>query len=105
MDEQDWKVLRNVKEAALERLSERILQDCRETIQGGGSWHARYLRVFKAIRHGDDEIAWAFNDLRRSNMLHKLAAMVKLGLVTNEELARFTPRTRESVELLNSFDR
>jgi hypothetical protein len=105
MDEREWKILRGVKEAALERLCERILSSCRETMEGGGTWHERYLRVFRTVGEGNDDIAWAFDDLRRSNMLHKLAAMVKLGLVTDEELARFTPKTRESIEMLKSFMR
>lgn len=55
------------------------------------------------LSDGDDEIAWAFNDLRRSNADERLAFMVKLGLVTDDELGRFDESTRERTRLIQQL--
>lgn len=100
MTESEWKILRTVKEAALERLCGRIMDDCQTVIQGSGTNHERYLRMFEVVEQGDQRIAWAFNDLRRSIADERLAFMVKLGLVTDEELGRFSESTRERTRLI-----
>ena len=49
-------------------------------------------------------LAQAFNDPRRSRMLWQLAAIHAYSLVEPDELARFTPETREAIEsLANEF--
>jgi hypothetical protein len=105
MTESEWKILRTVKEAALERLCGRIMDQSQAVIQGRGTNHERYLRLYKVVQDGDDEVAWAFNDLRRSTADYRLAAMVKLGLVTDEELGRFSEATRESTRFLARISR
>jgi hypothetical protein len=69
-------------------------------IRGEGTSHGRYLRLYETVHKGDDEVDWAFNDLKRSTALIKLGAMARLGLVTDEELARFEPDTRETVRFM-----
>lgn len=49
---------------------------------------------------GVDELARAFDDPRRSLMLWQLAAIPAHGLLKPDEFARFTPRTRERVQVL-----
>ncbi|HEU4557167.1 MAG TPA: hypothetical protein VFS20_04930 [Longimicrobium sp.] len=100
MTESEWKTLRTVKEAALERHCGRILDECQAVIQGSGSSHERYLRLYEVVENGDNQISWAFNDLRRSVADERLAFMVQLGLVTDEELGRFSGETRERTRLI-----
>ncbi|HYH82895.1 MAG TPA: hypothetical protein VEX86_24085 [Longimicrobium sp.] len=103
MIESDWKILRTVKEAALERLCGRILAQAKAVIDSDeGSNHERYGRLFQTIKDRDDDIKWAFDRVSRSNALQKLAAMVKLELVTDEELARFSEETRETARRMLS---
>jgi hypothetical protein len=52
--------------------------------------------VYRLIRERDDDIAKAFNDLRRSTAIQRLASMILLKAVTNEEIAQFSDATRES---------
>ena len=59
MTEAEWKILRTVKGAALERLCGRIMDECQVEIQGSGTNHERYLRLFQVVRQGDDDIARA----------------------------------------------
>jgi hypothetical protein len=45
-------------------------------------------------------MANAFDDLRRSTALQRLASMIALGVVTDEELSRFSVATRDSAVAL-----
>jgi hypothetical protein len=86
LPESDWRVLRSVHRAALDRYCARVLDECERAIRGPDrSAHDRYLRL-----------AAAFDDLRRSTAIQRLAAMIGLGVVTEAELGEFTAPTRES---------
>lgn len=50
------------------------------------------------MKKHDESIAAAFDDLRRSTAIQRLAAMLLLGVVTDEELSQFTAGTRESAK-------
>lgn len=97
--ESDWKILRDLKQVALERLCERTLGEIAAiTIASSRGAHERYLEIFKLIESRDEDLALAFNDVRRSNAIIKLATMRSRGLVTDEEFQRFSDETREVVE-------
>jgi len=99
--ESDWKIFRELRPLALERFCMRVLEKIEPMIRDGSiSQHERYLKVFRFLRDRDDEIAHAFNDPRRSRMIGQLAAIHKYGLLTSDELGRFTARTRETIEWL-----
>jgi hypothetical protein len=99
--ESDWKVFRELQQRALERFCKRALEEV-QTILGRGSrsHHDRYLDVFRLLRTRDDELAYAFNDPRRSRMIIQLAAIHAYGLLESNELERFTERTRATIESL-----
>ena len=95
--ESDWRVLRSVHRAALDRYCARVLDECERAIRvGDGSAHDRYLRLFRLLKERDASVAAAFNDLRRSTAIQRLAAMIGLGVVTDAELSEFSAPTRES---------
>jgi hypothetical protein len=64
------------------------------------SAHDRYLRLFRLIKERDERIVAAFDDLRRSTAIQRLAAMINLGVITDVELAQFSQPTRESATAL-----
>ena len=99
--ESDWKVFRSLREVALERFCKRVLDEvARFTTDTSQSHHERYLELFHWLGERNEELARAFDDPRRSRMLWQLAAIYVDGLLESEELARFTPQTRERVQLL-----
>jgi hypothetical protein len=98
--EPDWKVFRTVREAALDRYCARVLDECAKVIRGGGSNHERYLRLFRILKQRDEDLALAFNDFRRSTAIIQLARIHALGVVTDEELGRFSEGTRKLVTAL-----
>lgn len=96
IDESDWKRLRELKSVALERLCARILQQVAPQCDlNGETNHQRFLKALSLIENGNDEIARAFDDLRRSNALERLRTMISLNLITDEELLGFSPELRK----------
>lgn len=97
--ERDWKHLREVKRAALERYCERVLQECASIISDRArTAHERYLAVHELMRERDDDLSSAFHDHRRSTALLRLLSMRSLGMVTDEEMKGFSRETRERVD-------
>jgi ABC-type branched-subunit amino acid transport system ATPase component len=96
--ERDWKHLRVVHRAALERYCERVLKECEAVLANASrTAHQRYLDLFELTRDRDRELAYAFDDMRRSRALERLMAMQALGVVTDEEMAGFSEETKEEV--------
>src|SRR6266852_7896903 len=100
--EVDWKACRKLQAVALERFCERIVNEVGTIASNNSaSYHTRYLHLFKLIERRDDEIARAFNDPKRSNIVLQLATIVSHGLLTQDELKCLTPELRETVESLS----
>jgi maleate cis-trans isomerase len=58
------------------------------------------------LKDSDMSLSTAFDDMRRSTGLERLAAMIALEVVTDEELNQFSASTRESADMLaDSFRR
>jgi hypothetical protein len=103
MQESEWKIFRQLRVTALERFCEGVLAEIAQLgADSGKSAHEKYLAVFKRIMQRDKELAYAFNDPRRSTALQQLAAIHSLGLLTEDEFARFSPDTRDVVKIWES---
>jgi hypothetical protein len=98
--EREWKILRRVHAAALDRFCERVLTECGSVLNGPGSAHERYRQLFKLLQERNEQLAFAFDDMRRSRAIERLAAMRALGVVTDEEMAEFSPALQSTVEYL-----
>jgi hypothetical protein len=99
--ESEWKIFRELRQVALERFCKRVLDQVqRVPSQTEQTYHERYLELFRWLGERNDELAQAFNDPRRSQMLWQLAAIYAYGLLEPDEFARFTPRTRERIQIL-----
>jgi hypothetical protein len=95
--EADWKTLRALQPVLLDRLCTRIMDELRGVMDDTGmTAHQRYLKLFKLLDERNDEVAAGFDDMRRSRAIQRLANIYELGLFTDDELERFTPKTRDS---------
>jgi hypothetical protein len=102
--ESDWKLLRALKPAALERYCAPVLREVAAlAADAGRSSHERYLALWELLRGRDEPLSSAFDGLRRSTAFFQLARMRRLGLVTDEEFGRFSPDTREAVALISGM--
>lgn len=93
--ESDWKLLSQLRTEALERFCQRVLSEI-ESVSANKtmSAHQRYLEIYQTVQRRDKEVAQIFNDHRRSTAFFELAAIQFHGLLTPEELQRFSPETR-----------
>jgi hypothetical protein len=106
LPERDWKHLRSVHKAALDRYCAQVLQESSAVVQdGAGSPHDGYLRLYRLLQERDAALAVAFNDLRRTTAIPRLASMLQLEVVTDEELSAFTPETQSSARFLSERSR
>lgn len=104
--ESDWKIFSQLRLLALERFCKRVLDEVpRLSLDTERSHHQRYLELFRWLGERNDELATAFDDPRRSQMLRQLAAICAYGLLTPDELGRFTPHTRERIQHLAKKER
>lgn len=101
LEERDWKHLSKLKPLALDRLCLRILSRVQDMAgDASKSPHERYLEVYRIIHDGDEDIAVAFNDIRRSNAWLRLLTMRRLGLITDAEFEGFSEQARHDVSRL-----
>ncbi len=99
--ESDWKIFKQLRELALDRYCQRVLEELtRIAASSGQSHHERYLAVYRLIQRRDDELADTFNDPRRSRAVIQLARIQWHGLLTEDEFARFGAETRDEVQFL-----
>jgi hypothetical protein len=99
--ESDWKVFRGLREMAVQRFCQRVLEEIVQlTRDASRGHHERYLAVFRLIQERDEELARTFDDPARSRMIVQLATIHALGLLSRDELERFTQSTRSIVESL-----
>jgi hypothetical protein len=93
--ERDWKVLRVVGAAALERFCERALDDVRHALAEPGATAAdRLFAIHDLVRASAAEHRRVFGDVRRSRALDQILMMRSAGLLEPTELAQFSDETR-----------
>lgn len=100
--EPDWKVFRSLQPIALERFSQRTLDEIVSAAAGDEKTsHERYLDVYALIKERDKDLAYMFDNPRRSTALEQLLIIQSRKLLTDEELSRFSQETRDVLELLS----
>jgi hypothetical protein len=106
LPEADWRVIRAIHQTALDRYCARVLQECATEIQDmNRSAHDRYLGLFRVVNERDASLAAAFNDLRRSTAIQRLASMIAIGVVTDEELSQLSQATRDAATTVADIQR
>ena len=103
INESDWKVFRQLRAIALERLCERVIDEIRGKASVSDlTAHDRYLDVVGLIKRRDREMANAFDDVRRSTAFIRMLAIVSLGLLTEDEIDQFSPEMRDGLRSLRA---
>ena len=101
ISEADWRIFKEVRVRTLERFCDRVLSEVGSlAAQTVPSSHERYLAVYKLLQKEDKQLGDTFDDNRRSTALFQLARMRSLGLVADEEFARFSSETQDIVTFL-----
>jgi hypothetical protein len=96
--ESDWKIFRELHPIWLDRYCTQVNQQLiRKLTDPRGTEHERYLDAYKIIHQKDKELGNAFNDFRRSTATMQIHIIHGLGVITQEELSRFSEPTRRLV--------
>ncbi len=94
----DWKVFRKLQPIALDRFCQRVLAELtRLACYSGMDNNQRYLAIYTPVKERDKELANMFDGLSRSNAMFQLMLIQARQLLKEEEMAQFTPETRERI--------
>lgn len=100
--ERDWKKLRAMKDDMLNIACERIFEKIDKMMEERKRKdHETYLKLWELLKKEDREISVMFDDLKRNNAVHKLAAWKHNGVISNESFAEFSDETQQTVKELN----
>ncbi len=92
--ESDWKILRQLHPIALERFSQRVVDEIQAiTSDASRSAHDRCVDVFDLVRRRKREMADVFDDMRRSTAFLRLLNIQSHRLLTEEELGASAPKS------------
>jgi len=104
--ERDWKIFRQLYPIARERFGQRAIAEIQRLIsQGGQPCIEQFWDVVDYTAGQKKEVNDVFDDLRRSTAMIKVAILRKEGLLTEGEIARFSPEFREWLEGMRAMSR
>lgn len=97
ISESDWKKFKKIKEEALERFCETVLNDVSEGLSSkeNPTNHGKYLYLYRLIENYDKQIALLFNDHSRSKASIQLMMLRDEGLVNDRDLLSLSDAFRE----------
>lgn len=97
--ERDWKRWRALREVALQRYCDKILEGVVKFRNSKDSAHDRYLKLWKHLHKHDGIIAIVFNDPSRSKAYIQMHAALKHGIISREELFEMSEQTQQLIEV------
>ena len=93
--EADWKVFSSLHPIWIDRFCKRVNGELLRLLSDDSrDAYEQYLAAYKLMHKRDKELGNAFNDFRRSTAVIQLAIIRKLGVITDDELERFSESTR-----------
>lgn len=96
--EADWKKFTKLKEIALERFCEMVLDESRKICDRENTTaHENYVALYQIIRKRDKEIARLFDGHSRSRADLQLLGMYNFELISEDDLSQFSEETQRFV--------
>jgi hypothetical protein len=97
INEPDWRILREWHPLALERACDNAIAEIERELSAKKPSRERFWAVAELVKRQQKEIANLFDDLRRSTALIMIAKIRHHGLLTDEEMSRFSQETQAKV--------
>ena len=99
--EQDWRVFSTLHPVWLDRFCVCVNNKVVQLLANEKNEpYDRYIAAYKLMQKTDKEVESSFADYRRCTAVFQIARIRKLGVITDEELARFSEGTRAVLDLL-----
>lgn len=96
--ERDWKLFRKLQAELTARACEFVFRQVENITNGRvGKEHQSYLDLYRLIEAEDRKIAEMFNNPTRNNVLFKIVALKKHGVLSVEQLQMFSEETQNVV--------
>ena len=97
--EADWKYMRRLKPALIDRLCERINQKTSALLKNPDlNAYERYLATFDNLNEENLNVASAFDDWRRSTIFTRIMDICRQEIFSEEELQGFTQDTQDRID-------
>ncbi len=97
--ESDWKKFKPLRELALARFCERVLDEVeRIRTDKAKDKHERFIAIHRLMRERDKEMNRIFDYLRRSTAVMQICSFRSHELLTEEELRQFSPELVREIE-------
>lgn len=94
--ESDWKVFKQLRANALERMCQQILDESRAILDNEDkSAHERYVELLHLLPERKKDVASCFDHFSRSWATMDLRFMRNWGLVTEDEVAQLSEETEK----------
>ena len=104
--ESDWKYLRKIKDAILNRHCNAILEVIGLINENRkGEEHKSYIQIYRLLEDKDKEIATTYNDIKRSNAIEKIYLMRRHLAMTDTEFSKFSEETQDRVNHILSLEK
>ncbi|RDB42144.1 hypothetical protein DU490_14630 [Halomonas sp. DQ26W] len=98
--ESDWKAFKRLRAVALERFSQRVLDECQQICsKRDATAHERYGELYDLIHKRNREMAHAFDHFSRSRALSCLRLIRMHNLLTEAEVAEFSEETQRATNI------
>lgn len=102
ISESDWKIWRRLRREALDRYSQKVLDDAAKLQSGTGGAHERYLKLYQLIKRRDKQMGQIFDGPSRSDAFFQIAAAVQAKALRSEDLQQFSEEMQQVIEFLTS---
>jgi hypothetical protein len=100
--EPDWRVFSTLHPLWLDRFCVRVNNKVIQLLANEKNEpYDRHIAAYKLMQKTEREIEGSFADYRRSTAVFQIARIRKLGVITDEEFARFSEGTRTVLDLLS----
>jgi len=99
--EKDWKTARSMQERVLNLACERILEKVSGILKNDDDdSHAKYIELWKTLHAENRWIKIMFDDFKRSSAIDQISFWRFCDLITDDEMALFSPETQDRIETL-----
>ena len=103
--EKDWKLFRKLQIELTAKACEMVFKKIENIASDRfGKEHQSYLDLYRLIEIEDAKIAEMFNNPTRNNVLLKIVALKKLGVLSREQFALFSEETQNIVKKILGLD-
>jgi len=96
--EKDWKLFRKLQVELTAKACELVFRQVENIANDRvGEEHQSYLNLYHLIESEDAKIAEMFNNPTRNNVLLKIVALKRFGVLSSEQLQMFSAETQNRV--------